>query len=109
MDVQLDSDLSPPWRHGDVVAKVDGTERTPAIGDDLFEQLDLPDPSELRLRVDLAVALTREIRDRRLTQAEAAEILGVKPSDISMLMSGGVGDMSVEDLARLLNSIGGVD
>jgi predicted XRE-type DNA-binding protein len=91
------------------MAKTERTERNPGvgepIGDDLFERFDLPNASELRARVDLAVALAQEIRGRGLTQTKAAEILGVTQPDISNLMRGNVDGFSQERLERLLNAL----
>ena len=50
----------------------------------VFEDLGLPDAEELFLRATLGFKVFQIIENRKLTQAEAAKILGVKqPENIS--------------------------
>ena len=43
----------------------------------VFADLGLPHPAELQAKADLMFEISRTIEERGLTQAEAAEILGV--------------------------------
>lgn len=79
--------------------------RVHTVRDDLFDELRLPDSAGLRARVDLAFALTREIRQRELTQSQAAELLGVSQPDVSNLMAGNVTGFSQDRLTRLLTAL----
>lgn len=72
----------------------------------VLDALDLPDGAEFRARVDLAAALTAEIRRRGLSQKRAAGILGIHQPDVSNLMGGKVEGFSQERLQRLLNRLG---
>lgn len=47
------------------------------VDDDLFEILNIPNAANEGARVDLASAITREIRRRGLTQTRAAALLGI--------------------------------
>lgn len=75
------------------------------VDDDLFEILDIPDAPDERARVDLASAITREIRRRGLTQIRAAALLGISQPDVSAIMNARVDGFSQERLERLLNAL----
>jgi predicted XRE-type DNA-binding protein len=70
--------------------------------ENIFEALDIPDE---RARVDLACAITREIRRRGLTQTRAARLLGIKQPDVSAIMNARIDGFSQERLERLLNAL----
>ena len=72
----------------------------------VFADLGLPNPEERLAKADLALAIAREIEARHLTQAEAADLLGVAQPDISNLMRGRLSGYSIERLTRLLNVLG---
>ncbi len=72
------------------------------VDDDIFEILGLPDE---RAQVDLAAAITLEIRRRGLTQTQAAKLLGIKQPDVSAIMNARIDGFSQERLERLLNSL----
>ena len=75
------------------------------VGDDLFEILGIPDAAYQVARVDLACAITREIRRRGLTQTKAARLLGIKQPDVSAIMNARIDGFSLERLERLLNAL----
>lgn len=72
----------------------------------VFADLELPDPEERLAKADLALAIAREIRSRGLTQAEAAQLLGIAQPDVSNLTRGRLAGYSIERLTRLLNTLG---
>jgi predicted XRE-type DNA-binding protein len=55
--------------------------------------------------VDLASAISLEIRRRGLTQTQAAKLLGVKQPDVSAIMNARIDGFSQERLERLLNAL----
>jgi predicted XRE-type DNA-binding protein len=75
------------------------------IDGDVLEHLGVPGGAEERTRVDMASALTIEIRRRKLTQRAAAELLGVSQPDVSAIMNARVDGFSQERLGRLLNRL----
>jgi predicted XRE-type DNA-binding protein len=75
------------------------------VGDELFEILRIPNASDELARVDLASAITREIRRRGLTQTRAARLLGVKQPDVSAIMNARIDGFSQERLERMLNAL----
>ena len=81
-----------------------------AVRGTVFEALDLADTPELRVRVDLAAAITREVRrvmegDQR-SQRSVADTMGLHPTDLSKLMNGVVEEFSQERLQRALAELG---
>ncbi len=72
----------------------------------VFADLDRPDAEALLLKAELVTRIDRIIRGRRLTQARAAELLGLSQPDVSRLLRGSFRDYSVERLLRLLTVLG---
>jgi predicted XRE-type DNA-binding protein len=72
----------------------------------VFADLGLPNADELLARADLAIQISRIIDERGLTQAQAAEILGIDQPKISALVRGRLGGFSMERLYRYLNALG---
>ena len=71
----------------------------------IFEDLGLPNPEERLAKAELARVIRTVIRDRGLTQAQAAEFLGVKQPDVSDLTRGKLARFSMERLERFLNAL----
>lgn len=57
------------------------------------------------LKAQLGTEIVRILKERKLTQVEAAKLLGVKCSEISCLKAAKLSDYSVEQLMRLLNRL----
>jgi predicted XRE-type DNA-binding protein len=72
----------------------------------VFADMGLPNPEERLAKADLGLAIAHEIEARRLTQAEAADLLGVAQPDVSNLLRGRLTGYSIERLTRLLNLLG---
>lgn len=72
----------------------------------VFADLGLSDPEERLAKAALAIAISREIQARGLTQAEAADLPEVAQPDVSNLMRGRLSGYSIEQLTRLLNALG---
>ena len=71
----------------------------------VFKDLDLPDVEELFLKAKLGFEVFQIIEKRKLTQTEAAKILGVKQPEISRLKQGKFNHYSVERLMTFLNRL----
>lgn len=71
----------------------------------VFEDLELLDADELFLKASLGFEVFQIIRKRKLTQAEAAEILGVQQPEISRLKRGKFNHYSVERLMTFLTRL----
>jgi len=72
----------------------------------VFADLGRPDAEAHFLKAELVGKIDEIIRRRRLTQAKAAELLGVSQPDVSRLLRGNFRDYSVERLLRLLMALG---
>jgi predicted XRE-type DNA-binding protein len=77
---------------------------TPSSGN-VFADLGLDHPEEELLKAQLVREIRDIIRRRRLTQAKAAGLLGLKQPDVSSLVTGRVGKFSLERLLRSLRRL----
>lgn len=80
-------------------------EVTPSSGN-VFADLGFPDAEELYAKSLLSILIARAIRDRGLTQTEAAALLGTTQPKISELVRGRLSGFSIERLFRFLNALG---
>jgi predicted XRE-type DNA-binding protein len=72
----------------------------------VFADLGRADADVHLLKAELVTRIDEIIRQRRLTQAEAAALLGLSQPDVSRLLRGRFRDYSVERLLRLLTALG---
>jgi predicted XRE-type DNA-binding protein len=72
----------------------------------VFADLGRPDPEAHLLKAELVARIDQIIRQRRLTQASAAELLGLSEPDVSRLLRGNFRDTSIDRLLRLLTALG---
>jgi len=72
----------------------------------IFQDLGFPNPEREQLKARLTLRIYRIIKGRRLTQAAAGEILGIKQPHVSALMRGRSGNFSVERLMDFLTALG---
>ena len=72
----------------------------------VFADLGYPRPEEALAKAELAHKITRIIERRRLTQAEAAEILDVDQPKVSALRRGKLSGFSLDRLVRFLVLLG---
>ena len=82
-------------------------EITPSSGN-VFEDLGFEggEAENLRVRAHLMAPLERYVRERDLTQAEAAEELGTTQARISELVNGKIQAFSIDALVNMLNRAG---
>lgn len=72
----------------------------------VFADLGHPDAAAHLLKAELVIRIDAIVRQRGLTQVEAARILGLSQPDVSRLLRGNFRDFSVERLFRLLTALG---
>jgi predicted XRE-type DNA-binding protein len=72
----------------------------------VFADLGLPNAEDRLAKAELARKVSEIIVARRLTQTEAAELLGVDQPKISALVRGRLQGFSLERLMRFLNVLG---
>lgn len=72
----------------------------------VFADLGQPDADTHFLKAELVNRIDEIIRRRRLTQTQAAALLGISQPDVSRLLRGNFRDYSMERLLRLLTTLG---
>jgi len=80
-------------------------EFTPSSGN-VFAELNPPRADDLLAKAELAAKIIAEIHRRRLTQSQAAAILGIDQPKVSALKQGKLAGFSIERLMRLLLMLG---
>lgn len=83
----------------------DDKDITPGSGN-VFADLGLPDAEDLLAKADLALHIRKAIEVRRLTQVEAAKIMGVDQPKVSSIINGRLEGYSTDRLLRFLNDLG---
>lgn len=73
--------------------------------DNVFADTGVANPEEALARAQLMSHIIDEIRERKLTQARAAELLGTNQPTISDLMRGKMSKFSLERLIAFLNAL----
>jgi len=72
----------------------------------VFADLGPADAGEHLIKAGLVVRIDRTIRQRRLTQAGAAQLMGVEQPKVSAMLAGQFRGYSVERLMRFLVALG---
>jgi predicted XRE-type DNA-binding protein len=80
-------------------------DHVPSSGN-VFADLNLPHADDLLAKAELAAKIVAEIQRRRITQAQAAAVLGIDQPKISALKQGKLSGFSIERLMRLLLLLG---
>lgn len=84
---------------------VEGIEVEAGSGN-VFADLGLPDADKLKIKSGLTVEIARAIRERGLTQAEAAGRMGLTQPKVSALLKGEFSNFSERKLMDCLNRLG---
>jgi predicted XRE-type DNA-binding protein len=72
----------------------------------IFAQLGFPHPEQELVRARLALQIHRIIKARKLTQMQAAKVLGIQQPSVSRLLNGRSGEYAVERLMDFLTALG---
>jgi predicted XRE-type DNA-binding protein len=72
----------------------------------VFADLGLPNPDLALAKAELVRRIRDLIAERKLTQAKAAELLGLDQPKVSALVRGRVEGYSLDRLFRFLNALG---
>jgi predicted XRE-type DNA-binding protein len=72
----------------------------------VFADLGLPNPEERLAKAELAHAISRVIKERGLTQREAAKLMDVDQPKVSHILRGRLADFSTERLMGFLTGLG---
>ena len=74
-------------------------------GENIFADLKLPDAEELNAKAQIAYRICDILDERKLTQREAAKILGIDQPKVSALLRGRLEGFSSDRLFRFLNAL----
>src|SRR5580658_965221 len=77
-----------------------------ASSGNVFADLKLPRADDLLAKAELAAKIIADIQRRRMTQSQAAAILGIDQPKISALKQGKLSGFSIERLMRFLLLLG---
>lgn len=80
-------------------------ERIQKSGGNVFEDLGLPHPERILARAHIMSRVTEIIKEKGLTQKQAAELLGMPQSKVSCLMNGKLHMFSLDHLFEILNAL----
>jgi predicted XRE-type DNA-binding protein len=72
----------------------------------VFADLGLANSDELLIKAELVRQISNLIDMKRLTQTEAAKILGIDQPKVSALLNGKLSGFSTDRLFRFLNALG---
>jgi|SRR5450432_3977455 len=72
----------------------------------VFADLGLPNPEQELMKAELTLQIYRIIKQRGMTQVEAAKALGIKQPHVSLLMRNRAGSFSVGRLMEFLTALG---
>ena len=72
----------------------------------VFADLGLPNPAQEQVKAHLAREIHHIVKGRKLTQAQAAKVLGIHQSQVSALMRSRSGTFSVGRLIDFLTILG---
>jgi predicted XRE-type DNA-binding protein len=82
----------------------EGKKATVSSGN-VFADLGFDNPKEERFKAKLVREIRGIIKRRKLTETRAAVVLGLKPPDVSALVTGRVGKFSIDRLVRCLDRL----
>ena len=72
----------------------------------IFADLGLPNPEQELLKAQLTLQIYKIVKARKLTQAQAGVVLGIKQPHVSALMRNRAGNFSVGRLMEFLTALG---
>jgi predicted XRE-type DNA-binding protein len=96
----------PRSRSGAKKAATDGLGRVERGSGNVFADLGLPNPDLALAKAELVQYIRDLIAERKLTQAQAGQLLGLDQPKVSALVRGRVEGYSIDRLFRFLNALG---
>ena len=78
---------------------------TPSSGN-VFADLGLPDADDLMAKANLALHIRSTIAARKLTQVQAAQLMGLDQPKVSSIINGRLDGFSTDRLMRFLTDLG---
>lgn len=81
-------------------------ERVELSSGNVFADIGLPNAGEHLVKAHLVYKISTIMKDRKLTQVQAAKLFGVKQPDVSNMLRGQFSRVSVEKLLHYLVALG---
>lgn len=75
-------------------------------GGNVFADMGLANPEQEMMKAELTLQLYRIIKQRGMTQTEAAKALGIRQPHVSLIMRNRAGSFSVGKLMEFLTALG---
>jgi predicted XRE-type DNA-binding protein len=72
----------------------------------IFADLGLENPQEHYVKAHLVMLISKMIESQRLTQGQAASLIGLRQPDMSKLLRGKFGGFSLERLLKFVRALG---
>lgn len=72
----------------------------------VFADLGLADADNLRLRAELMMEISRYIKEKKISQAEAASMMGTTQPRISNILNGDINKCSIDRMVKMLSAVG---
>lgn len=72
----------------------------------VFADLALPDADQLKIKSGLVIEIARALRERKLTQQQAGQRMGISQAKVSALLQGDFSNLSEQKLMLCLNRLG---
>jgi predicted XRE-type DNA-binding protein len=82
------------------------TKHVTPVGANIFNDLDLPDAENLKLRLDLMIAIRQWLECSGLTQADAAVRLGTSQPLLNDVIKGRYERFTIDRLVKMLEAVG---
>jgi len=82
------------------------TEHMTPVGTNIFTDLDLPDAENLKLRLDLMIAIRQWLESSGMTQADAAVQLGTSQPLLNDVIKGRYERFTIDRLVKMLEAVG---
>src|SRR5260370_41067612 len=79
--------------------------KTPESSGNVFADLGLPNPEQELMKAELTLQICRIIKQRGMTQVEAAKTLGIKQPHVSLLIRNRAGSFSLGRLMEFLTAL----
>ncbi len=98
--------IGPNSRSGKTKTTTDETAYIDRGSGNVFADLGIPNPELALAKAELVQRIRDLIAERKLTQAEAAELLGLDQPKVSALVRGRVEGYTIDRLFRFLTALG---
>ena len=72
----------------------------------VYKDIEIPNADEMLIKAQLVTKIDEIIKDRRLTQQEAAEVLGITQPKLSMMLRGQFRGISEVKMMECLTKLG---